>query len=88
MVDFDRHDELLRELLCTAEQPRIDKLEQIPQLREVVLDGRSGEFHLALSLQFHRSLRHLRVRILDSVRLIEACHVPLLCREVVLLVVE
>ena len=72
----DRRAELLAEGFGGAQQPGIDELEQIPQLAQVILHGRSGGDHLEAAVQSHRGARTHRQAVLDRLRLVQHDHLP------------
>ena len=63
-------------MFSTSEQTRIDKLEQIPQFGQVVLNGCTGKNDLSSGFQLHGCLRHLCVGILYSMCFVETNYVP------------
>ena len=54
----------------------------------MVLDRRTRQYHPALRLQPHGRLRHLRIGILDGMRLVQTDNIPFTGSEVFLLDVQ
>ena len=68
---LDRLAKLERELVAMAEQAGVEKVEQRPQLAEVVLDRRARQADLVARVERADRLGRLRVVVLDRVRLVE-----------------
>ena len=82
LIAFDGHDELLREVLVVAQQARVDKLEEVPQLAQVVLHRCTSQHHTVVGLYFHGCCTRLRSSIFNNVRLVQAGHIPMfLCED-------
>ena len=53
-VPLDGEDVFVHKTIEGAEQPRIEELEQVPEFREVVLDGCAREDDATFGFEFHR----------------------------------
>lgn len=67
----------LIEALLRAQQPGIDKAEEIPQFTQVIFDGGAGGDDTACPLQGHHRLGTLGIGILEGLRLIGDDGLPL-----------
>ncbi len=72
-----RGDELLMKALVAAEKPRVEELEEVPKLAEIVLHRSSGENHTRRRLERHGGVGHLCPPVLYGVGLVETDYVPL-----------
>ena len=77
LLFLDRGAEHAREAFGVAEQSRHQEGELRPQLAEMVFHRRAGETQPMACIEAADQLRRLRGGILDRLRLVQHCHVPL-----------
>mmetsp|Transcript_20486 Transcript_20486/g.64524 ORF Transcript_20486/g.64524 Transcript_20486/m.64524 type:complete len:243 (-) Transcript_20486:1056-1784(-) len=73
---LDRPSKLLEENWQRAEASGTDKVEERPELLQVVLDGRAGEDDAVGCAEALRSQRDVRVRVADLLALVKDDHDP------------
>ena len=75
---------VLRKCLTRTQQPRVREIEDRPEVRETVLDRRSGKCHAGLGDKLLDRTGLLGARILDGLCLIDDRHLPARTRQPVI----